>query len=106
MIRFFLGAIAICPIMEQFLALVVSSNNTCGAATKKGSDVIYPWVAALTHTGTDPLMYFCGGTVISKLFVISGEKVKVIHDQALLFCYIFSCSLHFWKKHGQKTFAK
>lgn len=33
----------------------------------------FPWIVALLHTGFNPYKFFCGGTLISKTFVISGK---------------------------------
>lgn len=34
---------------------------------------IFPWIVALAHIGTQQRKIFCGGTLISKSFVLSGE---------------------------------
>lgn len=83
MIRFFLAAIAICAIMVEFSALEIG-NKTCGVTKSDQNPVgnargAYPWVVALLYTGTEPPLFYCGGTLISKTFVISGKKFKIIH---------------------------
>lgn len=32
----------------------------------------YPWIAAIYNTSLGQKMYICGGTIISKLYIISG----------------------------------
>lgn len=56
-------------------------NDSCGVSRSKSGLIVYgvdfprgsfPWIVALMHQGWSPPKYFCGGTLISKNFVISG----------------------------------
>lgn len=64
------------------------SANTCGVPKRdsglivKGQDIKrgdFPWIVALMGlaTGAQPY-YFCGGTLISSTFVISGKQLELI----------------------------
>lgn len=53
-----------CGVSEGELGLIVR-----GQSFPRGT---FPWIVALMHTGTRPPKYFCGGTLISKNFVISA----------------------------------
>lgn len=33
----------------------------------------FPWIVALTYTKVHPPAFFCGGTIISSNFVVSGK---------------------------------
>lgn len=57
-------------------------TDTCGVPKiemgmiVQGQDFIrgsLPWIVALMHLGFSPPAFFCGGTLISKNFVISGN---------------------------------
>lgn len=66
--------------------LTLSKGNgvTCGVlnktAERKADEVQrfmhgdYPWIAALMHAASSPPAFFCGGTLISSTFVITGER--------------------------------
>lgn len=57
--------------------------NTCGVPKHKTGLIVngqsfsrgdYPWIVALVYTTTSPPSFFCGGTIISSTFVISGKR--------------------------------
>lgn len=58
------------------------SGDTCGVSKSESGLIVrgknfprgtFPWIVALLHTRTKPPQFFCGGTLISKIFVVSGE---------------------------------
>lgn len=58
------------------------SADTCGVAIgttaliSKGQNFTrgdFPWIVALMDATIKPVEYFCGGTLISSTFVISGK---------------------------------
>lgn len=108
--------------MISFLILIVShaidasaiitnrfqrSTDTCGVPVKISGYVYYgrrfsrgdfPWIVALMTTKyTQQLDYFCGGSLISKTFVVSGKHIKQAVDTwrcIICFFFSFSCTLH------------
>lgn len=55
-----------CGVSQQEQGLIVLGQDFVHGS--------YPWIVALLYTGTTPYTFFCGGTVISKTFVISGKS--------------------------------
>lgn len=61
------------------------NTDTCGIS-KKGAGLVvrgqnfrrgdFPWIVALIYTLTKPPSYFCGGTLISTKFVLSGKYTQ------------------------------
>lgn len=58
------------------------SADTCGKPNYDSGLIVkgrnfprgtYPWTVALMHTGFSPPRFFCGGSLISATFVISGK---------------------------------
>lgn len=69
-------------VIAIFALLVESSADTCGLPKANLGLIVhgqsfprgsFPWIVALISKETDPPSYFCGGTVISRAFVISGK---------------------------------
>lgn len=63
------------------------SAETCGVQKIRSGLIVrgqdfsrgaFPWIVALMHTGTRPPKFFCGGTLISKTFVISGRVFDLV----------------------------
>lgn len=84
--KIFLILMALCAITEESSITafhrVRRSADTCGVPNNDSGLIIrgktfprgtYPWIVALMHTGFSPPKYFCGGTLISATFVISGS---------------------------------
>lgn len=97
MIRNFFIAIAVCAVMTH---LQLSSSleirrlerpsgssfrdagsSTCGVAKIHSGLIVngqsfkrgtFPWIVALIYTGRNTEIFFCGGTLVSKLFVLTG----------------------------------
>lgn len=64
--------------------VVVNSNQSVACGISKGSSGFivrgqkisrgdFPWAVALLFTGNVPPSFFCGGTLISETFVVSGK---------------------------------
>lgn len=64
-----------------------------GQSFPRGS---YPWIVALMHQGFKPPRFFCGGTLISNVFVISGifSSFSNLVSNLFLNPNFSSCSLH------------
>lgn len=66
------------------LAIVESNQNvTCGISKGPSGFVVrgqkfsrgdFPWTVALLFVGNDPPKFFCGGTLISATFVVTGRQ--------------------------------
>lgn len=61
------------------------SSQTCGVSKLNFGLIVkeqsfsrgsFPWIVALMYTATEPASFFCGGTLISTTFVVSGEELK------------------------------
>lgn len=73
---------------SSYLAINRSSKKaeSCGVPTSSMGLIVrgqsfprgsFPWIVALLHTDFSPPRFFCGGTLISKSFVISGMYFNV-----------------------------
>lgn len=80
------AVIIICAVVAESFALELNrlqrSVDTCGKSKIKTGLIVrgrnfsrgtFPWIVALSYKGFGPPKFFCGGTLISKTFVISGE---------------------------------
>lgn len=118
MIRNIFIAIAICAIVMQSTALIVTrtkrSSETCGVSKSRMGLIVhgqpfprgaFPWIVALMFTETRPPTFFCAGTLISKTFVISGKLLYVFQSEDSAFSQFQSCSLHSSETRKGKTFA-
>lgn len=81
--KIFFILIALCATASQSNAIERSSKS-CGVPQVGVPLIIggenitsnsFPWIVALKHKGKEPPAYFCGGTLISNTFVISGNSV-------------------------------
>lgn len=59
------------------------STHTCGVPKRISGLIIrgqsfsrgsFPWIVALLYKQTEPPSFFCGGTLISSTFVLSGKN--------------------------------
>lgn len=78
---------------------VEGSNGDCGVSKVPSGLIVrgsgfsrgdFPWIVALMQTKNQPVSFFCGGTLISSTFVITGKQI----DNSFRFFEIFhnSCS--------------
>lgn len=78
--------ITVCVIFHKNAALTTNrlqeNVETCGISSIKSGLIVhgeyfargtFPWIVALMHTGWNPPKFICGGTLISKTYVISGN---------------------------------
>lgn len=73
-----------CIIVKTFcFSTYQTRQNACGMSLKETGLIVqgkdftcgtFPWIVALMYIEKKPPEYFCGGTLISENFVISGKK--------------------------------
>lgn len=70
---------------KAFAVRMKRNTETCGVAKVSSGFIVrgenfargnFPWIVALTYIKEQPPIFFCGGTIISSNFVISGEFKK------------------------------
>lgn len=61
---------------------VQSSDGACGVSKVPSGFIVrgnsfsrgeFPWIVALMQTRIQPVSFFCGGTLISSTFVVTGR---------------------------------
>lgn len=82
-----------CGVSKTPLPLIVGGQNFTRGA--------FPWIVALLHTGWTPPKFFCGGTLISKTFVITGNLLNSIDCKAFT-AFKFPAAHCILQKHATK----
>lgn len=114
--KILLIVLAFCALSEESFSLAVHRSrrgaDTCGVLNNDSGLIVrgktfprgtYPWIVALMHTGYSPPKYFCGGTLISATFVVSGSNCGITF---LVPKYsTFSRPLHSPKARGKGFFT-
>lgn len=98
----FIAIFISCMVVES-TELKINQHETCGVPKREVGLIVngqnftrgtLPWIVAFIHIGWKPPKFFCGGSLISTSYVISGKISKLNYVISLNFFPIRSCTLH------------